>query len=76
MGFLGGLHITIVVIVFRRGRLLLGAACLSVLMGNSNLQLVDGSLFEFLPHDFLLTEPVILGLAMLIHVLSIGRSQG
>lgn len=54
------LHVTIIVVVIRRRRILLSASSLSILLGNSSLQLVDGSLLELLSHKLLFSEPSIL----------------
>ena len=60
IGLLGGfcVAVVIVIIIILLGHLL--AACLSVLLGNAGLQLVDCALLQLFPHLRLLAEPCLL----------------
>jgi hypothetical protein len=66
---LSRLHITIIVIIIDRWRVLFGASSLSILLGYSSFELMDSSLLKFLSHYFFLFEPGILLLSFFIHKL-------
>jgi hypothetical protein len=66
MRLLSWLHVTIVIVIFDRRWICFAASSLSILLGDSSLELVDGSLLEFLAHELLISEPGILLLALLI----------
>lgn len=70
ISFVRWLEVAIVIVILGwLGRSL--ASCLSILLGNPALELVDGALLELLAHLLLLAEPGVLGLASLIHVSSV-----
>ena len=69
MRLLSRLHITIVVIIIDRWRILFGASSLSILLGNSSFELMDSSLLKLLSHNFFFFEPGILLLSFFIYKL-------
>ena len=57
MRLLSGLHITIIIVIIGRWNILFGRSGLSILLGDSHLELIDGSLLKLLPHGLLFSEP-------------------
>ena len=69
--FMRWLHITIIIIILRRW-LSLAASGLSILLGNSGFELVNGDLFKLFPCYLLFSEPCILGLTIFVDIDTMG----
>ena len=67
VSLVGRLHIAIIVVV--RGRLCRClATSLSILLGNSALQLIDRTFLKLFAHHFLFSEPGILRLTRFVNI--------